>query len=252
MLVQMKKKDKFYRRNLINGLITGIGLIIIGALFLIVFLYRTKNDFEFITTAKPTSAEIIDVKYRSSEKELTKTTYSRIDVEDALYIVIKYNVNNAQYIKNLRTIDASMYIGKNINIYYNEDNPEQFVYTNYFTTIGLISTATLITIGGIIAVITEIKKIIRYIETLNGIEISAKITKVIEMKKLWWTEYKIECEGKDEAGNVHLFYSRNFREVYIENEIKKMKLGTLKVRYKKYQPNKYIVLTESLEKRLSR
>lgn len=248
----MEKKDKFYRKNLRDGLTMTIGLIIIGFIFLFVFLYTIKKDFEFINTAQSTKAEIIDVKYRSSEKELTKIAYRRIDVEDALYVVIKYNVNNVEYIRNLRDIDSSMYIGKSINIYYNKDNPEQFVKLNYFSTIAIPAISAAIIICGVIGNIIEIKKIIRYIETLNGIEIRAKIVKVIETQKLWWKEYKIECAGKDEVGNIHHFYSRNFKEAYLENEIEKMKLDTLKVRYKKYNPNKYIVLTESLEKRLSK
>jgi len=247
-----KEKDKFYRKNLKNGIEMTVGLIIIGFMFLFLFSFFMKKDLEFASTAKVTKAEIIDVKYKTKEKEVTKSSYDKINVEDVSYVLIKYSVNNVEYIGILNDIDSSMYIGKNINIYYNQNNPEETVYINYLNDIPMIVIPIILIIGGFIGTINETIKIIRYIETLNGLEIEAKIVKVVEIQKLWGKEYKIECTGKDEAGNVHTFYSRNFKESYLEKEIKKLNLDTLKVRYKKYQPNKYIVLTESLEKRLSR
>lgn len=247
-----KKEDEFYRRNLKNGISLAIGLIIVGIIFMLVMIYKMKMELDFAKTANYTEAQIIDVKYRSAEKELTKHSYEKIDVDNAEYIIVKYYVNNIEYTGVSRDISSSMYIGKEVNIYYNQENPNQFVVINYFSYIVPIIISIILVIGGIIGTIVEAKKIIRYIETLNGVEIRAEITRVIEVNRFGRKEYKIECIGKDEEGDTHTFYSRNFTETYLENEIKKMKLNTLKVRYKKYEPTKYIVLTESLEKRLSK
>lgn len=246
-----KKKDQFYRRNLIRGISLTILFVIIGLALILTITYKLKDELDFAKTAYTTKAEIVDVKYRDLIEEESKIKYQKINVDKAQYIVIKYNINNIEYTGISRDMNSSMYIGKNINIYYNEKSPEQFIIIDYSFYIPTIVISAILIVVGIIGIVIEFKKIKRYIETLNGIEIRAEIIRVIEISKPWWKEYKIECIGKDETGDTHTFYTRNFME-NITNEIKRMKLNTLKVRYKKYEPNKYIVLTESLEKRLSR
>lgn len=244
-----KKKDKFYRRKLKQGILWGIIFTSMSILLFGAMLYTTKKDLDFAKTAKITKGEIIDIDYWNSKDNVIKMKYEPIGDKKVNYIVIEYVVDNVTYSGISKYIDSHMYIGKSVNIYYNETNPEEFIVKNslgFFIILPIVCFPV-----GIGRIAIEIKKIIRYIETLNGVEIKADIVRVIETHKPWGNRYKIECTGKDEAGDTYTFYSRNFEEANLEQVIEKMKLNTVKVRYKKYQPKKYIVLTESLERRLS-
>lgn len=107
-------------------------------------------------------------------------------------------------------------------------------------------------IFGIVASIFEIKKVIIYNQTLDGVEIDAEIVKVHTVDRSWGRLQTIECRGKDEAGNIRTFYTRNFQDKGIDKEVERLNLKTLTVRYKKNNPEKYVVLTERLEKSLNR
>lgn len=214
--MKKKRNDVYYRRYLRQSIGMSVGLIIVGLLFVFLIAFMSKIDIGFLKNTTKTKAEIIDVKYKSGIY-----TYGCIDVEKTKYVVIKYIVNNVDYTQKLRSFNSSMYLGKKIDIYYNTNNPAEFIsgdFTFYF--IGILVCIPII-ITGCIGSIFEIKKIIRYIETLKGIEIKADIVRVITIPKPWGNRYKIECIGKDEAGEQRTFYSREFIEPYLEAEIKK-------------------------------
>ena len=243
-----KNKDKYYKIYLKRGIIVSILFFLISTAILMLTFLDCKNQIKFKETAVKTVGKIVDVKYKNP----LKATYRDIDVDEVEYIVVDYNVNNIKYTANIRHINSRMFIGKNITIYYNSENPTDVQLIDLLDNITLIALSGIFSVVGIIILIISTSKIIRYIETLNGVEIKADIIRVIEKNNFGWKRYIIECKGNDESGEERIYKTRPFNESYIEKEIEKMKSKTVIVRYKKCCPLKYIVLTEKLEKILSR
>ena len=78
---------------------------------------------------------------------------------------------------------------------------------------------------------------------LNGYNTNKKDAMAINDKR-----YMIKCVWEDERGNNYVFYSRKYNEPYFKKEFEKLNLKTLKVRFK--SSNKYIVITEKIDKKL--
>lgn len=106
---------------------------------------------------------------------------------------------------------------------------------------------------GIVVIIKSFGKIIKYNMTLNGKEVEADFIRVIERND--WSGKKsfiLECKWKDINDVEYTFYSEAFHEPYFMKEFEKLNIEKLTVRFKEENKSQYIVLTEKIDKRLSK
>ena len=92
---------------------------LIGAILIIVGIIMQKNNSEFLETAESTNAEITDI---------ATSHDSDGDVHHSVFV--KFEVDGETYEGQLGQYDSGMYVGKEVTVYYNPDNPHNFKGSN--------------------------------------------------------------------------------------------------------------------------
>lgn len=86
-----------------------------GAIVIIVGIFLQKNNAEFLETAETTTAEIT---------HMDRSHDSDGDVNYSVFV--EFEVDGKTYEGNLGQYDSSMYVGKEVTVYYNPENPHNF------------------------------------------------------------------------------------------------------------------------------
>lgn len=192
------KKSSFLD-NFVWGMFTLIGTIfLIVGVFICIFLFNNKGKIE--TTATITQIE----SYRDSGRKLKHEVY------------VAYEVDGVPYESRLNFYSSSMYEGKEISIYYKEDNPNKISANTpeillflIFPALGLIFSA----IGGI-GLTRNYKKNKKYQELKEtGEVIYAEYTQ-LDMNTTYSMNgkhpYNIICEWNNpDDGKKYIFKSGN-------------------------------------------
>ena len=93
--------------------ILGSLFFFIGLIFVVAGFFVWRADKKFFKTAQPTSAEIVDiVSYRDSDGDVRHEVYVSYVVDDRVYEYVRLN-----------TYTSSMYIGKEVEIFYSPADP---------------------------------------------------------------------------------------------------------------------------------
>lgn len=256
------KKDYYLKLDIKRNFSISLFVIFLGIIFVFFSERIIQDKKEFLKDGIKTQAVIVDIEYKfiSDTKEIEK-------------VYVKYNVNNKIYTGKLKEISSNMYVGKNIDIYYNPNNPQDFIQNDVFSNNLFKYAGYLILALGCYTFLKAINELILYISTLNARVVEAKIETVIEkghifyelankgvvfldkynlnkhdVKTVNYKTYIIKCVWEDEIGNNYVFYSKKYDEPYFKTEFEKLNLETLKVRFK--SAKKYIVLTEKIDRKL--
>ena len=231
------KKDYYLKNSLKNNFMKGI--FVLGfAMFWVWFVTnRLEYKQEFLKNANKTTAIITNIEYKS-----------KINDDEIESVYIKYYVNGNEYNGKLDERSNNMYVGKEIDIFYNINNPNDFIQNNKVSNVIFKYFGYLFMIVGIWQLIYSINKYLLYISTLNCSEIKAKVESIVERNWLNYISYVIKCSWIDLKGEKHIFYSKSYNEPYFENEFNKMGIEELPVRFK--NKKRYIVITEKIDKRL--
>lgn len=234
-----KTKDKYLKNNLMHNLFMTIFIIVFAILWFCIISNMINNKTEFIKTAEKTTAIITNI-----DTSMIDDKINRVD--------IKYSVNNIEYTGILKETSTDMYKGMRIDIYYNLNNPSEFIQYSFMDDILLNGFGYFVVIVGIFQLIYFIKKLYIYLYTLNGREIETEIVGLINGIYFGQKYFRIQCQWKDERGISHTFYSEKFTEIGFDKVFEKMNITTLTVRIKENNPSKYVVLTDKIHKKLDR
>lgn len=233
----MKKKDYYIKQNIKMNFLYGILILAVAIFWLIFITNRLKEKEEFLKNATNTTATIIDIEYKWSG-----------DTKEIEKVYIEYYVNDVIYKGTLKELSSNMYLGQKIYIYYDLENPGEFIQNNKISNNIFKYFGYLILVIGICQIINGINKLIIYLSTLESKEIKAKVNGVVEKNSLFHKSVVIECLWMDENGEKYIFYSKPFNEPYFVKEFEKMKITELPVRFK--NKKRYIVITEKIDKKL--
>ncbi len=127
----------FYKKNFIL-----IILIAVSLLLLLLGFYHIYHHYAFVKEENKVTAEIKNIlsypdanseNYKQELKEynaLLKEYREKgiIRETSAIAIIIGYTVDGKTYLKELGYFSDEMYIGQDLTIYINKNNPENFVY----------------------------------------------------------------------------------------------------------------------------
>lgn len=183
------------------------------------------------------------IMYNDIKSEIDET-FKIVAVIDNIYdeqVFVSYNVNGVEYSSELNAYNSDFYNGQEIEIYYDEDNPENIAYadSSEFTFL-LIFPAI-----GCIMVVTSIFSIacdIRKIKIYNSIHKKGELVEAFYKStiKKGFFSYVIICEWPSESGRVFTFKSKpllwNPETVILQNNVK-----TFKVKISKKNINHYYV-----------
>ena len=151
-------KDYYLKNSLKNNFVKGI-FVLAFATFQIWFVTNSlEYKQEFLKTANKTTAIITNIEYKSM-----------IDDEiDNVYI--KYYVDGKEYNGKLDEISSNMYTGKEIDIFYNINNPNDFIQNNKVSNVIFKYFGYLFMIVGIWQLIYSINKYLNEIRTESEIK----------------------------------------------------------------------------------
>ncbi len=184
--------------------LVGIILGIIGALFLLASIFAFVADQQFKASAKTTTAVITEIyTYRNGD-----------DTKHDVFVT--YTVDGVTYEEELGSYSSSMHEGKEIEIYYQPDNPRRistdtpFVVFIVFVGLGGIFFAI-----GVVLLIKDIKKNTKNRRLLKeGVVCQGIITNVVRNTNVRINKkypYKAECQVIDQSnGNVFYYSSEDY------------------------------------------
>ncbi|MGN1481156.1 DUF3592 domain-containing protein [Porcipelethomonas sp.] len=190
-------------------IILGILFFTIGIIFVIIGGVVLARNISFMSSAKKTNAEIISINADSYRKD--NRDYTSYDVW------IEYTVDGDILEEKLNEYNSYMYEGKEIEVYYDPDNPSDVrMESNVFEFIFLV-------IGGIFAVIGAVFLIIvivtgRRVENLkkSGDKLSGTITDVKRNYSIRINNchpFKAECKVINPYdGETYLYSSQNITD----------------------------------------
>lgn len=178
----------------------GIIFAFIGALFVVVgiFAYKVGNDFK--KTAVSTKAEIMNIQ----------------SYDDSHNVLVEFDVDGQTYTGQLNYYDNSMYVGKEVTVYYNPDNPNDFRGADYvwgyliFVLVGSI----FFIIGMIFVIVTVVKggkrkKIISYNYVVTADIIGIREDNSVSYNGI--SPYVMEASSMNPAdGRIYFFKSEPF------------------------------------------
>lgn len=212
--------------------------IIFGALIAIFGVYNVNSYLKFKETAVQTTATISNIEVREE--------YDRSDGETTVYhdVYVEFDVDGEKYEGELNTYHIGMKKGKTVTIYYEKDNPNNFISSNNMFGYVLLIVGGILIIIGIKGLLPSNKE-----DTgLDGLEkVKAKIDKVVSLGN--GTEpYKIYCSYIDPSTNCqHQFESQEIM-VDVEKVIKANNITTVDVYIDKKDKTEYYVDYEELLK----
>lgn len=218
----------------------GIIFTFIGGVFLVVGLIITMYNYQFRSNGVEDTAVI--TKIESFEGRENKRDYR---------VYIKYIVDGKEYNQYLGFYNINMYEGKEIQIYYDPEDPrrvkakdEIFVWF-IFPSIGF-----LFFVIGLIMIINRVRRVRLNKELLeSGQKIYAEFVEV-RLNSSYSVNgrhpFCLICRWTDEnTGKVHLFKSEHLWEdpSYL---IQERNINSFSVYIDKYNPNNYVVSLEEL------
>ena len=104
----------------------GIIFLIVGSLFAVIGFFWMKLPLKIRITGVKTTATISDINLRST-----------LDEKKEYDVNIKYYVDGRSYGGLLDYYYTGMYIGQEVNVYYNPEHPGEFVTTGDVIMIGM-------------------------------------------------------------------------------------------------------------------
>ena len=233
-----KKKDEYYRERLKNNFIWGACLIIFGLLWVWIFQMQAEKKNAFLDNAEKVTAVITEIEYYYDRTE---------DTEKMENVFVEYYVDNKLYTGTLKETSINMYEGKKVDIFYNIDNPNEFIQNNKVTN-GLFKYfGYLIFIIGIGQLVIAVIKLVKYLSTYKSREVQAKIVNVLDKDTLGHITKVLECHWTDENGEEYVFYSEPLLNYNIEGIVENMADKTITVRVK--DKNNYYVDTQEIVKK---
>ena len=225
-------------------LLTGIFFSVMGG-----FLY--KSTLEFKENGKKIEATIDDIDYYHYRNSTTNKTNREYDV------FISYIVNGKKYNGLLRNYSPSMQVGGKVAIYYNIDNPADYISDSddetaiIFMLIGGGAILVAIITAIINAIISSKKKYKKQYLMQNGTRVSANIDSVdynYSYSVNGKHPYKIKCSYKDPYTNkLYIFESKNIW-FDVQSVINSGSISEVDVYMDKNDPTKYYMDIESLKK----
>lgn len=166
-------------------------------------------------------------------------------------ILVKYNVDDKEYESMLNSYSSSFYVGKEIDIYYDRDNPNKIGVKSldYIFLIFPGMGAIFVIIGGTgLIVNVHNKRVEKYLKQ-NGNVIYARYVETIlntSYSVNGMNPYNIICEWDNvEEGKKYIFKSKNIW-INPENIIKEKNIENLPVYIDLKNKKKYLVDIESL------
>lgn len=231
-----KKKDYYLKAAIKTNFFFAILFLIMGSIFVTIITKDLKEKEEFMKHAKVVRATIVDIEYRNMDRDTIDTVHIRYFIEGRMYTGI------------LKETSSNMFVGQKLNIYYDIDNPQSFIQNDEVNNNRFKYAGYGMLVIGTIILLYSINKLYLYLCTLNARVVEAKVEKIIEKNFIFYISYIIQCHWVDEAGREYTFYSKKFNDPYFAKEFEKMDINKLEVRFK--SKNKYIVITEKIDKEL--
>lgn len=130
-----------------SGKFTYAIFALIGALIVFLGIKLHQSNVKFLETAQTTTAEIVDIDVEYDyEGESDYTVY------------VEFVVDNQKYDGTLNQYDSTMFVGKEVTVYYDPANPENFKGSaTKFTGYLLIGFGAIFTLVGVIPMFTSSK-----------------------------------------------------------------------------------------------
>lgn len=184
----------------------GILFVTIGTIFLIIGGTYLVSDINFRNSAEQTQGEIIDIErdsYRRNGKRHTSHN-----------VTIGYTVDGEYYEREINQYSSRMYVGKELTVYYDPDNPG---YARIYLP---VIPAVFIGVGGIFLVIGVVFIMVNVVSAkrvkslmTEGEALTGTITNVTLNTSMMVNgrhPYKAECEVIDPySGERYLYSSKN-------------------------------------------
>lgn len=131
-----------FERKLKRSIIGDFICILIGIFFVCFAFYNLHIENKFFKTAKSTVGTIVDINEIKSSKNKSKIEYS---------FIVKYSVNDIEYLENSNYYNKYKNIGDSITIYYEPNNPksikcEKKLLLHFFKSFGIGTFLIVITI----------------------------------------------------------------------------------------------------------
>lgn len=230
-------KRKFNTKNI--AFIIGLLLFTMSFVFTLIGVGCLVSKNQFMKTAKSTEAKIVDItieQYRSSRGK-HNSDY------DAW---VEYYVDGEKYEQKLNEYSSSMYIGQNMEIFYDPENPNKIMRDSYVLEIVFISVGGLLVIVGVIFSTvyikgkSRIKRLKSEGEVLNG-----SITNIYPNDNIIVNgrhPFKLECQVIEPfSGETYLYSSGN-----INQDVTHLMGETVTVYVDKNDKSNYYVDTDEL------
>ncbi|OPZ89418.1 MAG: hypothetical protein BWY74_02732 [Firmicutes bacterium ADurb.Bin419] len=167
---------------------------------------------------------------------------------------MRYTVDGSQYERPLNFYSSGMYVGEEISIYYLPEQPNRILAKSSLSLLFL-----LFPLAGLIAASIGFTMLFKKVMRIrnhkylleNGEVVNAEITKVIYKKNYsvnGVSPYVITCKWIDPSTGIYYFFTSDHiwfdpEPIIIERDIK-----NLPVYIDRYNPKKYSVSLEELEK----
>ncbi len=185
------------------------GIFAISGIAVMFFGFNQKNsDEEFIKNSKTAQATITDIN--------TRTTGSGDDRRTEHDVFVSFYVDGKKYDGEINSYNSGMHVGNRIKIYYNPDDPDDFISESDANgNIVAILIGTIFALVGIIPIVVMIINSITKNKMIHdGESIQAQIDAVqmnTSIRVNGRCPWNIYCSCFDTmTGEKHLFKSKNF------------------------------------------
>ncbi len=217
--------------------------LIVGLIFLVVGISIAAYNVNFKNNALETTAVISSIERdRDSDGDTSYTVY------------VRYTVDGSQYERPLNFYSSGMYVGEEISIYYLPEQPNRILAKSslsflfiLFPLMGLIAASI-----GFVIIFRKVMKIKSHKYLLeNGEVVNAEITNV-DYKSSYTVNgvspYVITCKWVDPSTGIYYFFKSD--NIWFDPEpiINERDIKNLPVYIDRYNPKKYSVSLEELEK----
>ena len=219
----------------------GIIFFTVGTVFIVTGGFVHMSNASFMKNADTTYAEITDIEhdynYRNGKK---KKDYD---------VWIEYTVDGIIYNQRLNSYDSSMYVGKEIEVYYDPENPSDVRTNSKIFEIIIMSMGGFFAVSGgtFLAVVivknNKVKNLRKNGEVFTGTITDVKINRNVRINGRH--PYKAECEVINPYdGEKYLYSSKN-----INSDISHFIGMTVNVYVDKNKKSKYYVDMDELMER---
>lgn len=134
-------------------ILTGVILLVIGIFITIVQVNDTKNYYALADEGKSTNAVVTDVDKRTSRSTRRSSSGRRRSTKRTYYYVTAtYTVDNQNYNFSFRSY-VSYNKGENISIFYEEDDPSNYVKLGDTGVASLVFDIAVVIVGGVVGAV---------------------------------------------------------------------------------------------------